>query len=107
MFHVLYRWQLRPGTEQAFQEGWSEIVQRNVNKYGAYGSQLSQGSDGWWRSLSYWPTEEHWQNALRIDDSEQEARQKMLSSIVREEQPVTMVPILDHVIASKVEHCNL
>lgn len=107
MFHVLYRWQLKPGAEQAFQEGWSEIVHRNVSKYGAYGSQLSRCSDGWWRSLSYWPSEAHWLNALRIEDSEQEARQKMLSAVLRKEDPVTMTPVLDHVIASKVEHSDL
>lgn len=104
MFHVLYRWQLKPGLEQTFKEGWSEIVYRNVQQYGAYGSQLSRCSDGWWRSLSYWPSEEHWLNALRIDDSESEARQKMLAAILNQEDPVTMVPVLDHVIASKVEN---
>lgn len=107
MFHVLYRWQLKPGSEQRFQEGWSEIVHRNVNKFGAYGSQLSRCSDGWWRSMSYWPSEEHWHKALRIDDAEQEARQKMLSAIVRQEEPVTMTPVLDHVIASSVGHHDL
>ncbi len=104
MFQVLYRWQLQPGMEQQFQQGWSEIVQRNVNKYGALGSQLSRCSDNWWRSLSYWPSEDHWLAALRIDDSEELARQKMLQAVIRQEDPVTMVPVLDHIIASKVDH---
>ena len=104
MIQVLYRWQLKPGTEQAFQEGWTEIIHRNIRKYGALGSQLSKCSDGWWRSLSYWPSEEHWLVALRLDDSDQEARKKMVSSIIRKEEPVTMTPVLDHVVASSVMH---
>ncbi len=99
MFHVLYRWQIKPGMENQFKEGWSEIVQRNINLYGAMGSQLSIGSDGWWRSLSYWPSEADWLRALRIDDSQQDARRKMLEAVVRQEKPVTMTPVLDHVIS--------
>lgn len=104
MFNVLYRWQIKPGYEQIFQEGWSEIVQRNVNRYGSYGSQLTKGSDGWWRSFSYWPSEDVWLKALRFDDSDSEARQKMLSAIARKEEPVTMRPVLDHVIRSELDH---
>ncbi len=96
MFMVLNRWQLHPGMETLFQDGWSEIVQRNIEQYGAFGSRLHKADDGTWCSYTKWPSREHWEAAHSIDDSDQEARRKMLSAIVKIYPPLPMVPVLDH-----------
>ncbi|TCI03667.1 hypothetical protein EZV61_08980 [Corallincola luteus] len=95
MFIVINRWQLKEGKEQQFEQGWGEIIQRNMLHYGAQGSRLHRAHDGSWISYSVWPSEDHWQAAHSIDDSDQEARLKMVDAIIRVYPPQTMVPMLD------------
>jgi heme-degrading monooxygenase HmoA len=95
MYVVINQWQLKEGKEQQFEQGWSEIIQRNIQLYGAQGSRLHRGENNTWVSYSVWPSEDHWQAAHSIDDSDQEARLKMVDAILRVYPPMPMVPILD------------
>jgi len=45
MITVLFRWDIKPENEQAFKEGWSEIIHRNIEKYGALGSRLHKSEN--------------------------------------------------------------
>jgi len=47
MITVLFRWDIKPENEQAFKEGWSEIIHRNIEKYGALGSRLHKSENNY------------------------------------------------------------
>lgn len=102
MIVILFRWEIDPIHEKIFKEGWSELVQRNIEKYGALGSRLHKTKDNMWISYSQWISEDHYLKALDLEDKHEEARVKMLTAIIRSEEPFIMVPVLDHLIASKV-----
>lgn len=107
MYMVINRWKLLPGKEHLFEQGWTEIIHRNIKYYGARGSRLHRGDDNTWISYSIWESREHWLSARHLDDADQEARQKMLEAIKQEFEPMTMVPILDHLMDTKLESENL
>jgi len=107
MIIVLFRWDIHPEFEQAFKEGWSEIIHRNIEKYGALGSRLHKSSDNQWVSYSQWISEEHFQNAQNCQDKHELARIKMVTAIQRAYPPIIMVPILDHLLASETSYPQL
>lgn len=100
MIYVLFRWEIDPKLEKTFIEGWSELVHRNIEKYGALGSRLHKTKDNHLISYSKWISEEHFTKAQNLQDSHEEARKKMLSAIISSDKPMLMVPVLDHLIAS-------
>lgn len=101
MIIVLFRWDINPAHEQIFKEGWSELVQRNIEKYGALGSRLHKTKDNQWVSYSQWISEAHYLKAQDLEDKHEEARMKMLTAITKAEAPLILVPVLDHLIATK------
>jgi heme-degrading monooxygenase HmoA len=107
MITVLFRWDIKPQCEQEFKEGWSEIIHRNIEKYGALGSRLHKTDDHQWISYSQWISEEHYNNAQNCQDKHQSARIKMVNAIQRSYQPIIMVPILDHLLACETSQPQL
>lgn len=107
MITVLFRWDIKPEYEQAFQEGWSEIIHRNIEKYGALGSRLHKTHDNQWISYSQWPSEEHYKKAQNCQDRHLEARIKMISAIHKSYPPIIMVAMLDHLLASETTQAQL
>ncbi|PKG40772.1 antibiotic biosynthesis monooxygenase family protein [Psychromonas sp. Urea-02u-13] len=107
MITVLFRWDIKPQCEQAFKEGWSEIIHRNIEKYGALGSRLHKSHDNQWISYSQWISEEHYKNAQNCQDKHEQARIKMITAINRTYEPIIMVPILDHLLASETSQPQL
>ncbi|TEW56502.1 hypothetical protein E2R68_00225 [Psychromonas sp. RZ22] len=102
MIVVLFHWKINPQYEKTFKEGWSELVQRNIEKYGALGSKLHKTKDNQWVSYSQWISEEHYINAQNLEDKHEVARVKMLQAIISTEKPLILVPVLDHLMAHKV-----
>lgn len=102
MIAVLFRWEIKPGHEQSFQEGWSEIVHRNIEKYGALGARLHKTKDNQWLSYSQWISEDHFYSAQNLQDRHEEARIKMITAISKAFEPIVMVPILDHLMAAEL-----
>lgn len=107
MIMVLFRWDIKPQYEQAFKEGWSEIIHRNIEKYGALGSRLHKTHDNQWISYSQWLSEEHFNNAQNCQDKHEVARIKMITAIQRTYQPIIMVPVLDNLLADATTHSQL
>lgn len=107
MITVLFRWDIKPQHEQAFKEGWSEIIHRNIEKYGALGSRLHKSENNQWISYSQWISEEHFQNAQNCQDKHEQARMKMVTAIQCAYPPIVMVPVLDHLLASETSHPQL
>jgi len=107
MITVLFRWDIKPENEQAFKEGWSEIIHRNIEKYGALGSRLHRAEKNQWISYSQWISEEHFQRAQNCQDKHEVARIKMVTAIQCTYPPIIMVPVLDHLLASETSHPQL
>jgi len=110
MIAVLFRWEIKPGYEQVFQECWSEIMHLNIEKHGALGSRLHKTKDNQWISYSQWLSEDHFKNGFEAfnasDDTEphnkhEKARMKMHLAISRYYEPIIMVPVLDHLMATE------
>ncbi|HEY5714852.1 MAG TPA: antibiotic biosynthesis monooxygenase [Psychromonas sp.] len=100
MIYVLFRWELKPGCEQSFKEGWTEIIHRNIEKYGALGSRLHKTKDNQWISYSHWISEEHFIHARNLHDQHEEARVKMVKAIIKAYPPIVMVPVLDNMVVT-------
>lgn len=58
MVIYLYRWQLKPGYEQQFQENWSIVTQLLRDQGGSFGSRLHQADNGEWIGYAQWPSME-------------------------------------------------
>ncbi|MEL0630405.1 antibiotic biosynthesis monooxygenase family protein [Psychromonas aquatilis] len=106
MIVVLFRWEIDPAHEKIFKEGWTELVQRNIEKYGALGSRLHKTKDNQWVSYSQWISEEHYQKAQNLEDKHEEARSKMLTAIISTATPLILVPMLDHLIGTNIPTIN-
>ncbi|MEI6896213.1 MAG: antibiotic biosynthesis monooxygenase [Psychromonas sp.] len=102
MITVLFRWDIKPQCEQAFKEGWSEIIHCNIEKYGALGARLHKTDDNQWISYSQWLSEEHYNNAQNCQDKHQSAHIKMTQAIQHTYKPIIMVPVLDHLLSSEI-----
>ena len=50
-FTVLYRWKLRPGSEDVCVEAWTAATRRLLSA-GSLGSRLHRGNDGIWYSYA-------------------------------------------------------
>jgi heme-degrading monooxygenase HmoA len=116
MIAVLFRWEVKPGYEQSFQECWSEIMHFNIEKYGALGSRLHKSKDNQWISYSQWLSEEHFKNGFKAFNSSGEAnthdaheiaRMKIHRAISKYYEPIVMVPVIDHLLATEHTHSSL
>ena len=93
-FIVLYRWKLRPGSEDLFIEAWTAATRRLLSA-GSLGSRLHRGNDGIWYSYAQWPSEEARRNAFSAP-SGADTRQRMASAILDEYPEVVLESISDH-----------
>ena len=107
MIAVLFRWEIKPGYEQSFKEGWSEIIHRNIEKYGALGSRLHKTKDNQWISYSQWMSEAHFYSSRNLQDKHEQARIKMICAISKAFEPIVMVPVIDHLMATKLTQPQL
>ena len=55
MFAVVYRWRLRPGAEEQFQDGWERVTRAIHAGCGSFGSRLHRADDGTWVAYARWP----------------------------------------------------
>ena len=71
-FVVLYRWRLKPGSEDNFVRAWSERTEALLLR-GSLGSRLHKGDDGIWYSYATWPSAEERRTAFEAPLNEAEA----------------------------------
>jgi hypothetical protein len=84
MFAVVYRWQVVPGLEAQFEEGWRRGTERIAAEFGGWGSRLHQAGEGVYVAYAQWPNEALWKKAMetRMQHSDDAARQKYRDAIV-------------------------
>jgi heme-degrading monooxygenase HmoA len=61
MFVVIYRWKIKPGSEERFRSAWSEATRAIALRYGALGSRLHRADDGDWLAYAQWPSRARWE----------------------------------------------
>ena len=86
MFAVIYRWQVVPGLEPQFEQGWKRGTERIAAEFGGWGSRLHKGENGTYVAYAQWPDEATWKTAMesRMYHSDDEARRMYREAIVPE-----------------------
>jgi hypothetical protein len=84
MFAVIYRWQVVPGLEAQFEEGWKRGTERIAREFGGWGSRLHRAGEGLYIAYAQWPDEATWEKAVegRMRHSDDEARRMYREAIV-------------------------
>jgi len=99
-FVVLYRWRLKPGSEETFVRAWSDRT-KALLELGSLGSRLHRGDDGIWYSYARWPSAAVRTAAFETPLDEegasrtQRARQEMSDAILEEFPDIVMFSIAD------------
>ena len=60
MFCVLYVFQVKPGSEQAFEASWHEMTAGIYRTRGSLGSRLHKAASGEYIAYAQWPSEEQY-----------------------------------------------
>jgi len=97
MFAVLYRWKLKPGTEEAFREAWKAMTERITVQRGTGGSRLHRTDDGDFAAYAVWPSRERWEAAGKLPSSDPEAGARM-KACIEESRPITLLDVLDDLL---------
>lgn len=80
MFCVVYRFNVKEGMEQQFQEGWSALTKILHEQNGTLGSRLHRNRDGAFIAYAQWPDEKTWDNAENNSPEADQARRLMKES---------------------------
>jgi heme-degrading monooxygenase HmoA len=94
-FSVLYRWRLKPGSEEAFVRAWSEVTEALLLR-GSLGSRLHAGDDGLWYSYAQWPSAQARQAAFEAPPNHQDASKEMRDAILEELPEVVLTSVADY-----------
>lgn len=97
MFAILYRWTLKPGTEEAFREAWKAMTESIKVHYGTGGSRLHRTDDGAFLAYAIWPSREQWEAAGNLLSTNPEAGARMRSCI-EQSLPITPLEVVDDLL---------
>ncbi len=92
MFAVIYRWQVRPGFEEQFVDGWARVTRAIHAGCGSYGSRLHRASDGTWVAYARWPDAE---TREQCDPGEDEGARLMREAVLEAFPEITMGVVED------------
>jgi len=77
MFAVIYRFKIRPGYEQQFQDSWTKRTEEIKATYSSLGSRLHKASEDFWIAYAQWPSREAWESAGKSTAESTEAQLTM------------------------------
>ena len=93
MFVVLYRWRIKPGTEDRFATAWTEAT-RSLLARGSLGSRLHAGNDGYWYGYAQWPDAQARASAF-ASDAQHDAGLRMRECIAESLPEIVLTPVSD------------
>ena len=96
MFVVLYRWRIKPGTEDRFATAWAEAT-RNLLAGGSLGSRLHAGNDGYWYGYAQWPDAQARASAF-ASDAQHDAGLRMRECIAESLPEIVLTPVSDFLL---------
>jgi heme-degrading monooxygenase HmoA len=94
MFVVVYRFRVREGSEELFQQAWEKRTHEIAERNGGLGSRLHRTEDGAFIAYAQWPSREVWQEAGK-DTADTDARRAVADTLVGAEVVFEMDVIQD------------
>ncbi|MCA9001829.1 MAG: antibiotic biosynthesis monooxygenase [Planctomycetes bacterium] len=94
-FTVLYRYKLKPGSEEQFVHDWRTITLEFLHSQGSLGSRLHHCEDGTWLAYAQWPNREAWEKASLKGPKLAQASEGMRDAIEEAYPPLPMIPTED------------
>ena len=99
MFIVLYRWRVKPESQQQFIEAWSEITNHFRANYDSLGSRLHRGSDDLFYGYAQWTSAEQRENVFAGENAEiRQASLKMREAVEESFPEVVLEEIADYLV---------
>jgi heme-degrading monooxygenase HmoA len=78
MFAVIYYFEVLPGKEKSFIEGWKGLTQFIYQYEGSLGSRLHKKSDGNYIAYAQWPDRKRWEESGKNLPPEAEVPRKKM-----------------------------
>ena len=103
MFAVVYRWRLRPGSEEQFQDGWERVTRAIRSGCGSYGSRLHRADDGTWVAYARWP-DAATRERCTFDEPEGE---RLMAESVAERFPELTLDLVSDLLAESADDRGL
>lgn len=100
-FAVIYRWRIRSGLEEQFQQAWATATESFMVERSALGSRLHHADDGTWVAYAQWPSREAWQASRGLGPVDSRAAAVMAEAIVESFEPILLAPVRDYLLASE------
>ncbi len=99
MFCVIYRWRVRPESENQFIENWTVITRFYVENHGGLGSRLHRGEDGLFYAYAQWESAEHCEKAFR-NFPEMPSSSKMREAILESLPEIRLESVEDLLVSA-------
>jgi len=93
-FVAVYRWQVKPGCEEAVEAAWRAEAERYRAKYGSCGARLHREDDGTFVSTAFWRSRDAWSSAPRPIDAP-EAEATLNRYITAKVEELHLTPVVD------------
>lgn len=94
-FAVIYRWRLKPGTEEVFRQAWETVTLGIKERRGGLGSRLHGAADGTWVAYAQWPSRDSWARSRNQGPVNEDASAVMAEAIAEAFEPLELNPIRD------------
>ena len=98
---VLYRWRLKPGTEETFRAAWVEGTQRIHKQCASYGARLHADADGVFWSYARWPSEAVRKACFAKHDFFSMDCFRTMQACIEERFPETVLQLTDDELAER------
>jgi RimJ/RimL family protein N-acetyltransferase len=99
---VLYRWRLKPGTEETFRQAWVEGTKLIHKTCASYGARLHTDPDGVFWSYARWPSEAVRKACFESHDFFSMDCFKTMQACIDERFPETVLTLTDDELAERV-----
>nr|MEE4268397.1 antibiotic biosynthesis monooxygenase [Candidatus Krumholzibacteria bacterium] len=100
-FAVIYRWRLRKGLEEQFQQAWATITELFMAERGALGSRLHCADDGTWVAYAQWPNRQAWEKSRALGPADPSASALMAEATAESFEPILLAPVQDYLVGER------
>ena len=98
-FAVIYRWRIRNGMEDQFQQAWVIVTKSFIDERKALGSRLHRVDDGSWVAYAQWPSRRAWERSRELGPSDPNAAAVMAEATEESFEPILLHPVSDHLVS--------
>jgi quinol monooxygenase YgiN len=102
-FAVIYRWRLKPGSEEAFRAAWETVTRIIRREHGGLGSRLHRTAEGLWLAYAQWPDRASWEALQSAPAADPVASGIMRDCVERRLEPILLEPVADLLVMTSPE----